>query len=338
MRIGIANEVAPVAEALRHAVTHGAGHEVAWVARSGADAVRLCLDDRPDLVLMDLNLPGPAGVETTRQIMMQAPCAILIVTAQPQDNVSEVFRALGAGALDVAATPVLGGGTTGAQELLAKIKTIGKLIRSDRAVPAAAKGGAQRSSGHAGHIRHVLAIGASTGGPTAIAAILAGWQAPPDTAVVVVQHIDANFAGHFARWLDDQLCMPVRVIGENDVLQGGLVQVAKTNDHLTLSASHRFHYRPEPLDYPYRPSVDVFFDCVAHHWTGSATGVLLTGMGRDGAAGLLNMRRAGQATIAQDQDSCAVYGMPRAAAEIGAAKDIFPLSKIGPVIRDRIRD
>lgn len=336
MRIGIANDVVLAAEALRRAVTDGTGHQVAWIARTGLDAVRLCQVDRPDLVLMDLDMPGLDGVETTRRIMRGSPCAILVVTAQPQDKVSQVFRALGAGALDVTATPVLVGGGDGARELLAKIKTIGKLVRAERAAPTTPATGPRQAPGLDGPVRHLLAIGASTGGPLAIAAILAGWQAPADTAIVVVQHIDASFAGHFAHWLDGQLSMPARVVAENDALQGGVVQVAQTNDHLTLSAGQRLHYRPEPADYPYRPSVNVFFECVAAHWTGSATGVLLTGMGRDGAAGLLAMRQAGHATIAQDQASSTVYGMPRAAAEIGAATEILQLGKIGGAIRDRI--
>ena len=338
MRIAIANDVAMAAEALRRAVTAGTAHHVAWIARNGAEAVRLCREDRPDLVLMDLNMPGLDGIEATRRIMCEAPCAILVVTGHPRDQVSQVFRALGAGALDVTATPVLADGPDGARELLAKIKTIDKLIRFDRAIPAATGSAPARAAGAASQIRHLLAIGASTGGPVAIAAILAGWQAPPDTAIVVVQHIDASFAVHFARWLDEQLAMPVRMAAGNDVLQGGVVQVAQAADHLVLGADHRLRYRQEPLDYPYRPSVDVFFQSVASNWAGAATGVLLTGMGRDGAAGLLAMRQAGQGTIAQDQASCAVYGMPRAAAQINAAREILHLGKIGKAIRDRIRD
>ena len=114
MKIGIVNDVAMAAEALRRAVAGARKHDVRWIARSGMEAVRLCSAKRPDLVLMDLIMPGLDGVEATRTIMRQAPCAILIVTARPQDNAGQVFRALGAGALDVAATPVLAGRAGGA--------------------------------------------------------------------------------------------------------------------------------------------------------------------------------------------------------------------------------
>jgi chemotaxis response regulator CheB len=113
--------------------------------------------------------------------------------------------------------------------------------------------------------------------------------------------------------------------------------MAKTNDHLVLDARHRLGYSATPLDYPYRPSVDVFFNCVAKHWRKPAIGVLLTGMGRDGAHGLLAMRQAGKLTIAQDQASSAVYGMPRAAAELGAAELVLPLDDIGATLRQRVR-
>jgi two-component system response regulator WspF len=335
MKIGIVNDVAMAAEALRRAVAGSREHEVAWVARTGQEAVRMCADNRPDLVLMDLNMPELDGVEATREIMQQSPCAILIVTARPQDNVSQVFRALGAGALDVTATPVLLGGAGADAELLAKIKTIGKLIRVSRADPPAPSAAAPHAAADAG-VRHLLAIGASTGGPAAVARILAGWTPAPGTAIVVVQHIDASFAGHFAKWLGEQVAMPVRVIDDGDALEAGVVQVARTNDHLLLGASARLQYDANPLDYAYRPSVDVFFRCVAAHWADEATGVLLTGMGRDGAAGLLAMRQAGKATIAQDQASSAVYGMPRAAAEIDAAQRILSLDTIMTVLRSRI--
>ncbi|MTV39261.1 chemotaxis-specific protein-glutamate methyltransferase CheB [Duganella radicis] len=343
MKIAIANDVAMAAEALRRVVASTAEHQVLWIARTGAEAVRMCVEHRPDLVLMDLNMPELDGVEATRQIMEQSPCAILIVTGRPQDNVNQVFRALGAGALDVTATPVLQGQPGGDAELLAKIRTMDKLIRHSGGNQAMLPKSAANGNGNGGADAHdtekvtsLLAIGASTGGPVAVSKMLAGWKPPRGCAIVVVQHIDQHFADNFARWLGEQLDMPVRSAEEGDELAAGVVLIAKSNDHLTLDQNHRLRYDANPKDYAYRPSVDVFFHCVAQHWKGEAVGVLLTGMGRDGAEGLLAMRRAGQTTIAQDQASSAVYGMPRAAAELDAAQMILPLAKIGPVLRSTL--
>ncbi len=334
MRIGIANDVSMAAEMLRRVLTTSGEHQLAWIARTGAEALRMCIEQRPDLVLMDLNMPEMDGVEATRLIMQQAPCAILVVTGNPQDSVAQVFRAMGAGALDVTATPLLHG-DDGGKALLAKIKTIGKLVRASEAPPATAAN-APAPAGSAGDVTTLLAIGASTGGPLAIASLLANWRLPPSCALVVVQHIDENFAGHFAKWLAEQLLSPVRVIDEGERLAGGCIQIARTNDHLSLDAQLRLRYCAEPRDYAYRPSIDVFFHAVARHWRGQALGVLLTGMGRDGADGLLAMRRAGKATYAQDQASSAVYGMPRAAAELGAAENILPLDRMGAALRAKI--
>lgn len=334
MKIAIANDVAMAAEALRRVVASTQEHQVLWIARTGVEAVRMCAENRPDLVLMDLNMPELDGVEATRQIMEQSPCAILVVTGRPQDNVNQVFRALGAGALDVTATPMLQGKADGAAELLAKIKTMDKLIRHSGGSQAMQPRSAAAPERKEAPVTKLVAIGASTGGPLAVSKILAGWLPPPGCAIVVVQHIDENFAEHFARWLGEQLQMPVRAIEHGDELAPGTVLIAKSNDHLVLDKDYRLGYDAAPKDYAYRPSVDVFFRCVAQHWRGDAVGILLTGMGRDGAEGLLAMRRAGHTTIAQDQASSAVYGMPRAAAELDAAQMVLPLDKIGPMLRN----
>lgn len=325
MRIGIANDSPTAAEALRRALAGSGEHQVAWIARTGVDAVRLCADLPPDLVLMDLAMPLLDGVEATRRIMRASPCAILIVTAAPQDNVGQVFRALGAGALDVTATPVLLGQSGGEAALLAKIRTIGKLVAGGPGpahVPA--------------NVTHLVAIGASTGGPVALARLLAAWRPPPDTTAIVVQHIDPAFALHLARWLGEQTGTPVRPVGAGDAVEGGVVLVAASADHLRLAQGGRLHYDAHPRDEIHRPSIDVLFHSVARHWEREATGILLTGMGRDGAAGLLAMRRAGQTTIAQDAKSSAVYGMPRAAAEIGAAGLILSIDNIAATLSGRM--
>jgi two-component system, chemotaxis family, response regulator WspF len=337
MKIAIVNDVLLIAEALRRIIANTPEHEVAWVAHSGEQAVQFCAGNRPDLIMMDLIMPGMDGVEATRQIMQQSPCAILIVTASPEENTSMVFRALGAGALDVTATPVMSGRTASDTALLTKIKTIGKLIAAD--LPGNA-GTAKLSSDPSAaslppEVETLVAIGASTGGPLALAKILGTWKPPSNVAVVIVQHIDQAFTDSFSKWLASQIDFPIDVIEEGGPLLPGRIQVAKTNDHVVLGNNHRLRYSAKPLHYPYRPSIDVFFHCIAQHWQKKAIGVLLTGMGRDGASGLLAMRKAGKTTIAQDQASSAVYGMPRAAAMIGAAELILPLEKIGTILSSR---
>ena len=347
MKIAIANDSTMAAEALRRVVA-GSGHQVAWIARTGVDAVRLCVEQPPDIVLMDLTMPQMDGVEAIRRIMREAPCAILVVTAAPKDNTGQVFAALGAGALDVVATPVLLGEPDGAAALLAKIRTLGMLVRGAR--PAAARVTPVRRLARAARPasapvpaagplpRRLVAIGASTGGPVALARLLGAWRPPSDTAVVIVQHIDAVFAMQMARWLGEQTAIPVRPIVDGAPLEGGVVLVAASADHLRLGPDSRLHYDPEPLGEVYRPSIDVFFRSMALHWSRPAVGILLTGMGRDGAAGLLALRQAGHATVAQDQASSAVYGMPRAAASLGAAEKILPLDNIASYLSGTMAD
>ena len=337
MKIGIVNDVLLIAEALRRVIVNTQEHEVIWVARNGEQAVRFCSENKPDLVLMDLIMPGMDGVEATRRIMQQSPCAILIVTASPEENTNMVFRALGAGALDVTATPVMAGNTASDAALLRKIKTIGKLIAAD--LPANGNAGRTGPDNCASaaqpSIELLVALGASTGGPMALAKILGTWKPPMHASVVIVQHIDQAFSDSFAKWLASQIDFPIDIIEDGGLLLPGRIMVAKTNDHVILANNHRLRYRAKPVSYPYRPSIDVFFRCIAQHWQKKAIGILLTGMGRDGAAGLLAMRKAGMLTVAQDQASSSVYGMPRAAAEMGAAELVLPLERISTVLAGR---
>jgi len=329
MKIGIVNDMPMATEALRRAVSLVPQHEVVWTARDGGEAVEMCADQTPDLVLMDLIMPGMDGVEATRRIMEATPCTILIVTSDVDTNAARVFEAMGFGALDAVNTPALGLSdiATGAAPLLAKIATIGRLLRT--ATPALVVEAKQPVTSWKNGL---VAIGASAGGPAALAAVLGALPRDLSAAVVVIQHVDARFAEGLARWLDQYSNLPVRLAQKNDRLVPGTVLVAGTSDHLTLMSRDRVGYTPEPTEYTYRPSVDVFFQSVCKLWPGSAVGVLLTGMGNDGARGLKVMRTKGYHTIAQDQASSAVYGMPKAAATAKAAIDILPLSRIAPRI------
>jgi two-component system response regulator WspF len=174
----------------------------------------------------------------------------------------------------------------------------------------------------------LVAIGASAGGPAALVRLLAALPKDFPAAIVVVQHIDAHMAEGMASWLDGQCDLPVRVAAEGDRPAAGCVLIAETSDHLVLRSPYRLGYVPEPREMVYRPSVDAFFQSVVRQWRGEAIGVLLTGMGRDGALGLKALRDHGFHTIAQDQATSAVYGMPKAAAALGAAVDILPIDRI----------
>ena len=337
MRIAIVNDLALAVEVLRRLVRSAPEYEVAWTAANGIEAVEKCARDCPDLILMDLIMPLMDGAQATRIIMKQSPCAILVVTATVSGNADKVFAALSAGALDAVATPVFGpgGGIDGAEELLRKIAVMRKLIAlAGRETPAVA---APRPRIVPAHPPRLVALGASTGGPNAVAIILRGLPKNLGAAVVVVQHLDVQFAPALVDWLGAQTDLPVSLIRENLMPEVGKVYVAGTNDHLVIDTHLTFHYTAEPLDYPYRPSVDEFFLSLGRHWPQPGVACLLTGMGRDGAQGLLALRRAGWRTMAQDEKTCIVYGMPRAAVEAGAVAQLLSVEDISAAILNEVR-
>ena len=329
MRIGIVDDRPLAVEALRRAVALRPEDRVIWVARHGGEAVELCAKATPDLVLMDLLMPGMDGVEATRRIMASTPCAILVVTASVGGNAGRAFEAIRHGALDAIETPAFGSAElyTGTSPLLTKIDTVRRMLRDGPAAPSARP---RRPRPRLRTAPRLVAIGASAGGPEALAAVLGGLPPEFPSAVVVVQHVREQFAAGIAEWLDRQTGLTVRVAVEGDALTPGVVLLAGTQHHLVLKTADRLGYAAEPSEYAYRPSVDVFFQSVSHHWRGDVVGVLLTGMGRDGAVGLRALRNQGYHTIAQDEASSVVYGMPRAAARLHAAVDILPVDRIAP--------
>jgi two-component system chemotaxis response regulator CheB/two-component system response regulator WspF len=324
-----------VVETLRRVITAGEKHRVIWSAENGRVAIERCAQETPDLILMDMIMPVMDGVEATRRIMKLCPCPILIVTSTVTGNSAKVFEAMGAGALDVVATPVLGGksGADG-KELLVKIDRIAKVAGIKERAPALSRTGmVALGAPLPAKGPHLLLLGSSTGGPQALVTVLQGLAREIPAAVVVVQHMDEQFTGGLATWLNSQVELKVRVLKEGDSPQAGVVLVAATNDHVIMRANRTFSYVPEPRDNYYHPSVDVLFSSVAQHWQGRCIGVILTGMGRDGAEGLLALRQRGFYTIAQDQKSSVVFGMPKAAIETGGARDVLPAGEIGGKIQ-----
>jgi len=338
MKIAIVNDSKAAAEVLRRILAELPGFDLLWTAYSGDEALRLCATARPDIILMDLIMPGIDGAETTRRIMQSTPCVILVVTATTVGNRDLVFEAMGHGALDAVNTPVLGpsGDMAGAEPLLQKLRTVARLV-----APVRVDLLRQHVSGARGIPRPpldtsrlpIVAIGASTGGPQALATVLSNFPLNFPAAVLVTQHVDDHFAPGLAAWLQHHSSLPVRIARDGEPISSRGIWLAGSNDHLVFNDDDGFlHYTPHPRETPYRPSVDALFHSLAEPHRGIRVGVLLTGMGRDGAEGLLAMRATGALTIAQDAATCVVYGMPKAAVEIKAAAEILPLPAIGPFV------
>jgi two-component system, chemotaxis family, response regulator WspF len=337
MRIAIVNDMMMAMEALRRVVRSCPDYTIAWTARDGAEAVQKCAADTPDIILMDLIMPLLNGVEATRLIMRDSPCAILVVTATVDGNISLVFEAMGLGALDAVNTPMLGldGNLTGAKELLAKMELVGRLIGNPRSSTPALTA-VPKTTGVRQGVPPLVVFGASTGGPAALATILASLPQNLDAGVVVVQHVDAQFAPDLAVWLRRHCPIDVQVATPGCRPLPGTVWLAATNDHLILMPEGTLEYCHEPAYCFYRPSADVLFKSVAERWPTPGVAVLLTGMGRDGSEGLLALRKTGWHTIAQNEKTSVVYGMPKAAVELGAAIEILPLADISGAIQTAV--
>lgn len=337
MRIAIVNARHMAAEQLRRIVLSMPGQDVVWLADSGEDGLQRCLENGPDLILMDLMLSGIDAAETTRRIMHQCPCAILVVTSSIEDHQALVFEALSAGAMDVALVPEAEhAGEDGQADahLRKKISDIGRIVGKSVAAARPKQQGlwAGAEEYATGDSPLLVGIGASTGGPAAVVEIL---KALPDSfpgSVVVVLHVDEEYAPGMAEWMDSLARLPVHLARGGERPKPGEVLFAGTNAHLVLGYNQTLHYTSEPVNCPYTPSVDAFFTSLVQYWPGKAVGVLLTGMGSDGAKGLKIMREHGWHTIAQDEESSVIYGMPKAAARIGAACEILPIEFIGPAL------
>ena len=334
MRIAIVNDMPMAMEGLRRAVQDEGRHEIAWTAWNGREAVERCGRDIPDIILMDLIMPELDGINATREIMRASPCPILIVTASVDQNCSMVFEAMGEGALDAVNTPMLGisGSGEGKDALLKKIEQIGILKCSHGGKAYQPHPIAPPRKEFAGSRECLVVIGSSSGGPQALATCIQNLPADFSSPMVIVQHVDAHFANGLAQWLDSQTPLTVRLAQAGDRPRPGTILIAGTNDHLILKDDGSFTYTQTPEDTPYRPSVDVFWNSVSRHWHGSVVAILLTGMGKDGAKGMLELRRNGAYTIAQDELTSAVYGMPKAAKDLGAAIDILSINEIAPAL------
>jgi two-component system, chemotaxis family, protein-glutamate methylesterase/glutaminase len=340
IRVLVAEDSLTVRKRLVEAVEGDPELELVGEVEDGRSAVELCQRRRPDVVSLDMMLPVMTGLAAAEYIMAYCPTPILIVSAST--NRGELFRtyeALAAGAVDVLEKP-RGDGTDDAwdQVFTARLKLISriKVITHPRVrlgVARRALGSDAPRSARSGRCRAV-AIGASTGGPAALVRILSALPATFPAPILLVIHIAAPFDLALAEWLDESSQLRVAIPRDGDALPPrgeARVLMAPPDRHLVLERG-KVRLSRAPERHCCRPSVDVLFESVARELGSDAAACLLTGMGRDGAEGLLALRRAGGATLAQDEGTCVVYGMPREAILLGAAERVLPLDAIAPAL------
>jgi len=309
-------------------------------AADGKEAIELCRRLRPDVVSMDMMMPLMTGLAATEYIMAHFPTPIVVVSASI--NRGELYRtydALAAGAVDVVEKYV-GADDEEAERAweksyLATLKLVSRIrvITHPRGRLNAIPQGMVPGPGPTEQKYSVAAIGASTGGPGAILDVLNGLPDSFSLPILFVLHISEPFGTAFADWLDSQTGRRVSYAKEGDLVSAaaGKVVMAPPGQHLGVRDG-RLRLSLEAERHSCRPSVDVLFESIARDYGPAACAVLLTGMGRDGAAGLLKIRQAGGLTVAQDEASSVIYGMPREAALLGAATHILSLSEIGPFL------
>jgi two-component system chemotaxis response regulator CheB len=314
------------------------GLRVIGTAKNGEEALEAVERKRPDVITMDIHMPGMDGLAATRRIMETSPVPIVIVSGSGDiREVATSFQALEAGALAVLPKPA-GVGHPGhevmAKELVRTVKLMSevKLVRRwprphrGTTVPGAARTPVLPKR-IAADIK-LVAIGASTGGPVVLQSILSGLPKDFPVPVLIVQHMVAEFIPGFVEWLDHTCPLPIRMAAHEEQILPGHVYVAPGGHQMTIDTGPRISLVRDEPENGHRPSVSYLFRSVARVFRDKAVGVLLTGMGKDGAEELKAMRDSGAVTIAQDKESSVVYGMPGEAIKLDGATYVLPPEKI----------
>jgi two-component system chemotaxis response regulator CheB len=315
--------------------------EVVGTAVNGREALLRIPQLRPDVICTDLHMPVMDGLELTKEVMARHPLPILLVSVSAQAGSVNAFNVIEAGAIDLVLKPRADlelDDERVALELVTKIKILAgvHVFGRARADAAAKPGRPERGTVRAMRLPQaavrIIVIGASTGGPHALQVILTRLPASFPVPIICIQHISTGFLQGLVEWLDPQCRMKVEVAKAGAAPRAGTIYFAEEESHLRMDAGGKFLLTAEPPHGDHRPSVDVTMKAIAAHYGNAACGVLLTGMGKDGAEGLLAIRMAGGMTIAQDEATSIVFGMPKQAIALDAAGYIAPLNEIGPMI------
>lgn len=352
---------------LKRLLSSASDIEVVGTARTGKQALGMLTRLNPQVICTDLHMPEMDGWEFTCEVMATFPRPILVISAsvQPEDTYN-VFRALEAGAVDIFPKPIsenILDYEAIKQELITKIRVLSGVSVFTRhrrqpsqtpptnqpvptqggdaakfVSPSAAKAATPASTFSASRATRtrIIGIGASTGGPQALQMILSQLPVGFPVPVVCVQHISEGFLLGLLDWLRVKCKLPIQIAPSGEFPQPGTIYFPPDRMHLELTKQGRFWYSTAPAVGGHRPSVDVTFQAIAAYYGSSAMGVLLTGMGADGAQGMKAIADAGGTTIAQDESSCVVFGMPKVAIALGGVQRVLPLSEIASFLRTKV--
>jgi len=311
--------------------------EVVGTAMDGNFCLKKIEELKPNVITLDLEMPGMNGIDTLKEIMRREPLPVIVFSSHSTEGASVTMKALGLGAFDFVTKPRDASAHMAetARELIAKVKAAAECKLKLCIVPGQSRK-PQKAPAPAGVASKVVAIGVSTGGPQALEYLLS--QLPGDFpgAIVVVQHMPDGFTDMFARRLDELSQLRVKEAQSGDLLQAGRVLVCPGNRHMKakrLPMGDIVVLSDEPRVNGHRPSVDVLMRSVAEEFRSQTVAVLMTGMGDDGAEGLGAVKKSGGMTIAQSEESCVVYGMPKAAIERGYAIRIVGLDVLGATLQ-----
>lgn len=326
MKVAIASNNKKSADVLRKILARIDTMEIIWQVSTTSETIELCEKNSPDMLFLDLSTDGKNCAETTCKIMETNGCGIIITKKHEDEKPRIIFDTLGCGAIDVLDIPDTSFGID-AEKIFKKIRKLMLLVKRDmKGIPVKAPISVRSFK--------IVAIGASTGGPKAISTVLQKLPSEINSAIIIAQHVDAQFASGFSQWLGESSNIPVEIAMHGKKICQGKAYVAIGPNHLTVNEQMKFEYvHSNEHDY-YVPSIDILFFSLCRLKSQQGIAALLTGMGNDGAEGLLELRKAGWMTLAQDKSTSVVYGMPGYAAKINAAKEILPIEKIADSINN----